>query len=247
MHGQQYSGSLFFHLNGKQNQFKDSPLTHQFDDEGEKSHFVDSDNMMDIIMNKALPIIQNSITESIEDYSCTAKELETQRKTDKNTDNSDLIDKLYIHSCEPSIDCDMVLGEIPKMEFPSIAINTQKRGTRSQSSDEYDGFILPSTVNTWIHPQLIPQFSMHHSLPSTPEEKSSHLSPLPSQIPSINPMNPKSFEPDELNVDRNDNNSWRCEYVRFDKNWWMNTAVFDDDLEFEYDPSPEFIYYGVEV
>jgi len=63
-----------------------------------------------------------------------------------------------------------------------------------------------------------------------------------------NNLNGKAFEPDVLDIDRKDNNSYRDNDLCDDDNWWLNGAYFDDtQLEFEYDPDPEFIYYGVEI
>ena len=162
-------------------------------------------------------------------------------------------------SSNTSIDCDVVLDLVPSISITNCC-NSSHRNNKA--------------TFTHIHPMMHPnmELDMYYNAANeqmTTDQKK-NISTKTSNFPSKRKysldmhhhsnldgynehdhdrncsINLKAFEPDLLNIDRKDNNSYRDEDICDDEDWWMSGAYFDDvQLEFEYDP--QFIYHGVEI
>ena len=54
------------------------------------------------------------------------------------------------------------------------------------------------------------------------------------------------FARDALGIDRIDNFCYKDKDLDTG-DWWIDQSYFDNSIQYEYDPSPYYIYYGVEI
>ena len=172
-----------------------------------------------------------------------------------------------MQSSQISIDCDAVLDVVPKISVTNCCNRSNQNNSLKNISidmNEQHGnnksiFAVPTTT----HNQLMPHPNMELDMYCSDQIKNIQTNTL--NLPSKRKysldvhhhpnhhnndwnsnINLKAFEPDLLNIDRKDNNSYRDEDICDDENWWMSGAYFDDaQLEFLHDP--HFIYYGIKI
>ena len=158
---------------------------------------------------------------------------------------------ITIHHDENDDDDEMPFAMISESTTPGFSEIKEIPNTE-RSTTEY-GSELPTDINIDPTLHLDPSFDegrILHSL--TLQYKDTSITSYTANTNSIN-VDGKIFEPDELGINRMDNNIYKdCDLSVFDTidGWWVDKVYYDNIqqqpvIDFEYDES--FVYYGVIV